>query len=291
MIEALQFEFMRNALIAGCFASLICGVIGSFVVVNRLVFLAGGIAHAAFGGIGIAFFFGIPYLLGTFGVALTAAVIMTWVLLKHKTRADTFIGILWAVGMAVGIILLDMTPGYNVNLMSYLFGSILAVPGADIYWMAGLSLVILLSAFFFYRDILAISYDDEFARLRGIPVNLIYFLFISLVAVSIVLIIRVVGLILVIALLTIPPYIAEKYCRSLAQMMMVSALLSIIFNMTGLWLAYSYDLTSGAAIILVAGAAFFISMAGDAARVKIKSRYISDPSENNNQKMTEAIEK
>ena len=272
MIEALQFDFMRNAVIAGCFASLICGIIGSFVVVNRLVFLAGGIAHAAFGGIGIAFFFGIPYLVGTLGVAMTAAIIMTMVLLKQKNRADTFIGILWAVGMAIGIVLLDMTPGYNVNLMSYLFGSILAVPGTDIYWMAGLSVIILLSAGFFYRDILAISYDDEFARLRGIPVNLIYFLFIGLVAVAIVLIIRVVGLILVIALLTIPPYIAEKYCRSLARMMMVSAMLSVVFNMTGLWLAYTYDLTSGATIILVAGAAFFVSLAVDMARLKIQEK-------------------
>ena len=263
MIEALQFEFMRNAVFAGCFASLICGVIGSFVVVNRLVFLAGGIAHAAFGGIGIAFFFGIPYILGTLGFSLLAAMIMTGVLLKHKNRADTFIGILWAVGMAAGIILLDITPGYNVNLMSYLFGSILAVPGSDIFWMMGLSVILLLAAVFFYRDLLAISYDDEFARLRGVPVNLIYFLFIGLVAVSIVLIIRVVGLILVIALLTIPPYIAEKYCRSLAQMMFFSTLLAVLFNLGGLWLAYTYDLTSGATIILVAGAAFFISQVFD----------------------------
>jgi len=264
MIEALQFEFMRNAVIAGCFASLICGVIGSFVVVNRLVFLAGGIAHAAFGGIGIAFFFGIPYMLGTLGFSLIAALIMTAVVLNNKSRADTFIGILWAVGMATGIIFLDMTPGYNVNLMSYLFGSILAVPTSDIWWMLGLSVFTISAAGFFYRDLLAISYDDEFARLRGVPVNLIYFLFIGLVAVSIVIIIRVVGLILVIALLTIPPYIAEKYSRSLAQMMIVSTLLSVVFNLSGLWLAYTYNLTSGATIILVAAAAFFISMVLDA---------------------------
>ncbi len=268
MIDALQFEFMRNAVIAGCFASLICGVIGSFVVVNRLVFLAGGIAHAAFGGIGIAFFFGIPYMLGTLGFSLIAAMIMTAVVLNNRSRADTFIGILWAVGMATGIILLDMTPGYNVNLMSFLFGSILAVPASDIWWMVGLSVFSISAAVFFYRDLLAISYDDEFARLRGVPVNLIYFLFIGLVAVSIVIIIRVVGLILVIALLTIPPYIAEKYSRSLAQMMALSTLLAVVFNLSGLWLAYTYDLTSGATIILVAAAAFFISMIFDALFLK-----------------------
>ena len=260
MIEALQFEFMRNALFAGFFASLICGVIGTFVVVNRLVFLGGGIAHAAYGGIGVAFFFGIPYIVGTLGFSLVAAIIMTAVVLKAKNRADTFIGVLWAVGMAIGIILLDLTPGYNVNLMSFLFGSILAVPSSDIWWMLGLSIITIASAGYFYRDMLAISYDDEFASLRGVPVNLLYFFFIGLIAISIVIIIRVVGLILVIALLTIPPFIAEKYSRSLLMMMALSTIFAMIFNLTGLWLAYTFNLTSGATIILVATGGFFISM-------------------------------
>ncbi|MDZ7833909.1 MAG: metal ABC transporter permease [Desulfobacterales bacterium] len=263
MIEALQFEFMRNALFAGFFASLICGVIGTFVVVNRLVFLGGGIAHASYGGIGVAFFFGIPYIVGTLGFSLLAAIVMTAVVLKAKNRADTFIGVLWAVGMAIGIILLDLTPGYNVNLMSFLFGSILAVPGSDIWWMLGLSIITIAATGYFYRDMLAISYDDEFASLRGVPVNLLYFLFIGLIAVSIVIIIRVVGLILVIALLTIPPFIAEKYARSLLMMMVLATLFAMIFNLTGLWLAYTFNLTSGATIILVATAGFFISMAVD----------------------------
>ena len=160
MIDALSLEFMRNAVIAGCFASLICGIIGTFIVVNRLVFLSGGIAHATYGGIGIAAFFGIPYLAGTLGFSLLSAMVMTVVVLKAKERADTFIGILWAVGMATGIILLDLTPGYNVNLMSYLFGSILAVPAADIWWMFGLSIITVISTGYFYRDILAISYES-----------------------------------------------------------------------------------------------------------------------------------
>src|SRR6056297_3653590 len=263
MIEALQFEFMQNALFAGFFASLICGVVGSFVVVNRLVFLGGGIAHAAYGGIGIAFYFGIPYILGTLGFSLVAALVMTAVVLKAKSRADTFIGVLWAVGMAIGIILLDLTPGYNVNLMSFLFGSILAVPNSDIWWMVGLSMITVVSAVYFYRDMLAISYDGEFAHLRGVPVNLLYFFFIGLIAVSIVIIIRVVGLILVIALLTIPTFIAEKYASSLLMMMVLATLFAMIFNLTGLWIAYTFDLTSGATIILVATFGFFISMAVD----------------------------
>jgi zinc transport system permease protein len=157
MIESLQFEFMRNALMAGLLASLICGIIGTFVVVNRLVFLAGGVAHAAYGGIGIAFFFGIPYVIGTIGFSLIAAMTMTAVALKAKNRADTFIGVIWAFGMALGIILMDLTPGYNVDLMSYLFGSILAVPDLDIIWMLALVVVSVFFTVYFYRDLLAIS--------------------------------------------------------------------------------------------------------------------------------------
>ncbi len=258
-MEALQYEFMRNALMAGFLASLICGIIGTFVVVNRLVFLAGGVAHAAYGGIGIAFFFGLPYMLGTLGFSLIAAMAMTLVALKAKTRADTVIGVIWAFGMALGVILMDLTPGYHVDLMTYLFGSILAVPDSDLVWMAALTVVSIGFTVYFYRDLLAISYDDEFARLRGVPVNLLYFLFISLIAVAIVLIIRVVGLILVIALLTIPPYIAEKYSRSLIMMIILSTIFSLIFNFLGLWLAYLYNLTSGATIIMVAAMGFLIS--------------------------------
>lgn len=266
MIAALHFEFMRNALMAGLFASLICGIIGTFVVVNRLVFLTGGVAHASYGGIGIAFFFGIPYIVGTLGFSLVAAIIMTAVTLQAKSRADTFIGVLWAVGMALGVILLDLTPGYSVNLMSYLFGSILAVPTADLWWMVGLSILTIFLTVYFYRDMLAISYDDEFARLRGVPVHLIHFIFIGLVAVSIVFIIRLVGLILIIALLTIPPYIAEKYARSLSMTMVLAVFLCMIFNVVGLAVAYSWNLSSGATIIMVAAAGFFLSLIIDTIR-------------------------
>ncbi|NOY69954.1 MAG: metal ABC transporter permease [Deltaproteobacteria bacterium] len=263
LIDALHFEFMRNALFAGLFASVICGVLGTFIVVNRMVFLSGGIAHASYGGIGLALFFGFPFLAGTMGFSLIAAILMTAVFLKAKDRADTFIGVLWAVGMAIGVILIDLTPGYTPDLMSYLFGSILAVPVSDLWWMAGLCVITLFLTGYFYRDMLAISYDEEFARLRGVPVTLIYFLFMVLVAISIVFVIRVVGLILVIALLTIPPYIAEKYARSLGGAMVMAVLLSALFNTCGLALAYAKNLTSGAAIIMVAAGGFFISIVLD----------------------------
>ena len=259
MFEVLQFEFMKNALMAGLLTSVICGIIGTFVVVNRIAFLAGGIAHAAYGGIGLAFFLGLPYIVGTLGFTLFAAMIMAAVTLKARDRADTFIGVLWAGGMALGVLLLDLTPGYNVDLMSYLFGSILAVPKSDLWQMLVMCLSVGLIVLFFYNDFLAMSYDEEFARLRGVPVKGLYFLLIGMIALSIVMIIRVVGLILVIALLTIPPYIAEKYARSLRMMMLISTLLCCMFTMAGLWLSYIFNLTSGATIIMVAVAAFFIS--------------------------------
>ena len=260
MPEILQFEFMQNALCAGILASMICGVIGTLVVVNRIVFISGGIAHAAYGGIGIAFFFGLPYLAATLGFSLLIAAIMATVTLKAKHRADTVIGVLWAVGMALGVLLLDMTPGYNADLMSYLFGSILTVPDSDLKLMAFLTVGIILTVGYFYNDLLAMSYDEEFARVRGVPVGLLYFLLLGMIAVSVVMLIRVVGLILVIALLTIPPYIAEKYSESLSMMMLVSGLLSTVFTLAGLWISYAFNLTSGATIIMVSGTGFFVSI-------------------------------
>jgi zinc transport system permease protein len=272
MLEALQFEFMRNALLAGLLASIICGIMGTLVVVNRIVFLSGGIAHSAFGGIGLAFFLGWHYMVGTIGFSLVAAIIMAAITLKAKHRADTIIGVIWAVGMAIGIILLDLTPGYNVDLMSYLFGSILTVPDSDIWIMLGTGVAITGIVFFFYNDYLALSYDEEFAQIRGVRVKPLYFLMIVMLAVGIVMIIQVVGLILVIALLTIPPYIAEKYSRSLIKMMFISIMLSAVFTLTGLWLSYALDLTSGATIILVAGFGFLISFGIERLRSYISAR-------------------
>jgi len=260
MIDALQFEFMRNALVAGLLASVICGIMGTLVVVNRIVFLSGGIAHAAYGGIGLAFYFGWPYLPSTIGFSLIAAMVMAAVSLKAKHRADTIIGVIWALGMAFGIILLDLTPGYNVDLMSYLFGSILTVPKSDIMIMLFMGVLISILVAYYYKDLLALSYDEEFAQIRGVHVKGLYFALIGMLAVTIVMVIQVVGLILVIALLTIPPFIVEKHAKSLVQMMVGSSLLGSLFTITGLWLSYRYNLTSGASIIMVSGVAFLISM-------------------------------
>ena len=274
MLEALQFEFFQNALMAGLMASVICGIMGTLVVVNRIVFLSGGIAHAAYGGIGLSFFLGWPYLIGTVGFSLVAAIVMASVTLRAKHRADTIIGVIWALGMAFGIILLDLTPGYNVDLMSYLFGSILTVPKLDLGIMLCIGVLIAGFVSFFYKELLAISYDEEFARIRGVPVATLYFTLIGLLALTIVMVIQVVGLILVIALLTIPPYMVEKYAKSLFQMMVGSSLLGSVFTICGLWLSYTFDLTSGASIILIAGVFFFLFLLFDRfvyQRIRVKS--------------------
>lgn len=258
-MDILSFEFMQNAIMAGLLASLICGIIGTLVVVNRIVFISGGIAHASYGGVGLAFFLGLPVLPVTTAFTVCAALIMAMVTLHARDRADTVIGVIWAAGMALGIILLDFTSGYNVDLMSYLFGSILAVPRSDLWLMVGLACLVLALVVSFYRGFLVMSFDEEFARSRGVPVDFLYFLLITMIGLCVVMIIRVVGLILVIALLTIPPFMAQRRTRSLRRMMLFSTLLSAIFTVAGLWLSYALDITSGAAIIAVASVCFFLS--------------------------------
>jgi len=257
VIEALSFDFMRHALLAGLLASIACGIIGSLVVVNRVVFVAGGISHAAYGGVGLAFFLGLPVLPVTIAFSLGVAAVMAAVTFGRRERADTVVGVLWAAGMAFGIILVDLTHGYNVDLMSFLFGSILAVPASDLWLMAGLDAVLLALVTCNYRGFAAMSFDAEFAGLRGVPVRLLHFVMLAMIAASIVMIIRVVGLILVIALLTIPPSLAERGCRSLGGMMLRSGLYAAFFCLAGLGLSYAFDLTSGASIIAVASLWFF----------------------------------
>ena len=276
-MEILEFEFMQNAIAAGLLTSLICGIMGTLVVVNRIVFLSGGIAHAAYGGIGLAFYFKWPVMLGTMGFSLAASMLMAAVTFKNRHRADTIIGVIWALGMAFGIIMVDLTPGYNVDLMSYLFGSILTVPKSDLVVMLVMGIGIAVLVAWYYADILAVSYDEEFAQIRGIPVKRIYFSLIGMLGLTVVMVIQVVGLIMVIALLTIPPFIMEKYATSLARMMVGSSILGALFTLCGLWLSYKYDLTSGASIILVAGIGFLVSLVLDQITAYRQRKNITPP--------------
>ena len=271
IIEALQFDFMRNALIAGILVSITCGVIGTFVVVNRIVFISGGIAHAAYGGIGLGYFLGFNPVLGAISFALVAALSMGWVEQKTQQRADTIIGVMWAIGMAIGIILIDLTQGYKADLMSYLFGSILAVPSQDLIIMLVLDIIIGIMVFLFYKELLAISFDPVFATTRNVPVNVLSLMLVGAIALTVVMVMQVVGLIMVIALLTIPAAIAGQFVKGLKGMMFWASVLGIVFTLTGLWLSYFFNLTSGATIILVSGVAYLISIIFKALPIVIPS--------------------
>lgn len=252
MLEVLQYDFIQNALIAGVLISIAAGIIGSLVVVNKITFLTGGIAHSSYGGIGLAIYLGIPVLFGATVFAVITAIIIAIITLKNRTRIDAIIGMMWASGMAIGIIFVDLTPGYNVDLMSYLFGSIVAVSNEDIYYMTILDIFIIGIVVYFYKEILAVSYDSEFASLRGINVKFFYTLILILAALCVVAAIKAVGLILVIALLTIPTYLAETFASKLSSMMIISSILATIFTILGLVVSYLYDISSGASIIMVA---------------------------------------
>ena len=275
MIEALSYSFVQHAVLAGILVSLAAGIIGSLIVVNRMVFLAGGIAHTSYGGIGMAVYLGMPIFLGASIFAVAAALLVAYLTLYQRERIDTFIGLIWAVGMAIGVILVDLTPGYNVDLMSYLFGSILAVSSSDLMMMGILLILIVAIVTFRYRDILAVSYDSEYAALRGVNVPLFYSLILVMAAMTVVMAIKVVGLILVIAMLTIPVYIAEKISLSLLGMMFYSGMISMLFTLGGLILSYSYDLTSGASIILVSAVGLILFLLG--AKILSKAQHVNLP--------------
>lgn len=255
----MRYEFLQNALLGGILASIGCGVMGTYVVVKRIGYLAGGIAHSVLGGMGIAYFLGQNPVGGALISALIVALIIGWVNLRWRQHQDTIIGALWAIGMAIGIVFITRTPGYNVDLMSYLFGNILLIPPREIYVLAALDAVILGLVALFYKQLVAITFDEQFARLRGVHVELIYLLLLCLVALTVVILIQVVGLILVIALLTLPAAIASQYLRSLIPIIVAATVLAILFTSGGLALSFEMDLPSGATVILLAGAVYFAS--------------------------------
>ncbi|MDG4867717.1 metal ABC transporter permease [Guyparkeria sp. 1SP6A2] len=251
-LDLLAQGFVQHALIAAVLVSIAAGIVGALVVVNRLVFMTGGIAHTAYGGVGTAIFFGWPVLPVTGVFTALAALLLGGLTQRRRERTDTLIGVIWAAGMAFGLIMVDLTPGYQAGLMTYLFGSILTVSSVDLWLMAGVDLVILGLALYYYRDLLSFSFDPVFARTRGIPVTGLYFMLLLLVAETVVMMIQVVGLLLVIALLTLPPYLAQRYTRTLGGMMLASSLFSLLFCLAGLMASYWFDIGSGPAIIATA---------------------------------------
>ncbi len=259
MLEALQYDFMQNALIAGLLAAVACGVVGVYVVIKKVVFISGGIAHASFGGIGLGYFLSINPVLGAMVFTIASALGMGMIIKRTKLPEDTGIGILWAMGMALGIIFIGLTPGYAPDLFSYLFGNILMVPAFDLGLMLILDVVILAVVSLLYKELLFISFDEEFSTVLGVPTERLYLLLLCLIALTVVVLIRVVGIILVIALLTIPAALARQFTHNLKKMMLLAILVGGVLTFSGLWLSYLLDLASGATIILVSGIVLFAS--------------------------------
>ncbi len=259
--DALSYEFLRNALLAGVFAAVLCGVIGPFVVVKRLAFISDGISHAAFGGMGVCFFLGIDPLLGAIPVALASALALGAVDRETIRSYDALIGVLWAVGLAVGIVFVYKTPGFAPNLMSYLFGNILMVSRRDVLVILALAVCVLAVLAVFWKGLVAVAFDEVYARVQGAPVRLLLTVLLTLIALSVVILIQVVGIILVVALLTIPPVLSLMLCKDLWSVVVSSVLVGVGMTLGGLGLSFAYDLPSGPAIILL-GAALLLAVYG-----------------------------
>ncbi len=271
MPDILTYEFMQYAIFTGIMASIICGVIGPFIVARRMVFISGGISHTAFGGLGIAYWLGINPLYGAAFFVVGAALIIGWWkdrIVKH----DLFIGILWAFGVAVGIIFLQLTPGYVPDLMTFLFGNILTVSRADFQTTVLLLFTVIGPVFVFFKGLVFVSFDEEYALARRLPVKALNMLLLVLVALAIVTLIQVVGIILVIALLTIPVAIAAELSDSFKANIALSTLLGIMFSLSGLAVSYFLELPSGATIIMIGTASLILTKAGKALYFKVRPR-------------------
>ncbi len=260
-----DLPFFRYALISGLLAAVPFGIIGTFVVVRRISYIAGAISHCILGGIGAGLYcqqvLGISWaspLVGAVVVALAAAVILTLVSLRARQREDSVIGALWAAGMAIGLLFIAKTPGY-IDPMSYLFGNILLISKADLYWVILLDCIVLALVYLFYNKLLAVCFDEEYARLRGLPTHWLYLLLLCLTALTIVLLVRIVGIVMVIALLTLPAAIAGNFSRSILQMIIFSIILCAVFITAGLGVSYEMDLPSGPAIIMLATIGYLLT--------------------------------
>lgn len=259
--------FIQSALIAGLLASFASGLMGSYVVVKRVVLLSGSIAHSVLSGLGICLWlrrvYGIEWLepiYGAFVASILSAILIGWIHLNYKQREDAVIATIWTSGMAIGVIFVYLTPGYNVELMNFLFGNILWVSHMDLVLLTVLDLILLFCVIAYYHRFLAICFDEEQARLRGLPVQGLYFLLLSLIAISVVLLIQVIGTILVIAFLAIPATIASLFTNRLWKMMVFSIILCVVFTLVGMGFSYDLNWPPGATIALTASIVYLLAL-------------------------------
>ncbi len=258
MIELFKYQFFINALIAALLTSITCGFIGTYIVSRRIVFISGGISHASFGGVGIGYYLGINPILGAAVFSVVSAIGIEVFARKAEVRRDSLIGIMWSFGMAVGMIFISITPGYSANLMTYLFGNILTVTAFDLVLMLALAVLVVCFFFLLFKEILYVSFDEDYSRTQGIPVSFINFALISLVALTIVINIRVVGIILVMSLLTIPQATASLISNNFRHLIFFSIGFGLLSSVSGLFLSYQFNIPSGAAIIFFSIIIFFI---------------------------------
>lgn len=249
MIELFEYNFFINAVLAAVITSITCGVIGTYIVTRRIVFISGGITHTSFGGIGLGYFLGFNPLLGAAVFSLLSALGIEFLSKRKEIREDSAIAIMWSFGMAVGIIFIYLTPGYAPDLMSYLFGSILTVSQTELYLTFALCAIVVLFFYLFYKPILYSAFDQDFARTRNIPVAILNYILISLVALTIVLSIKVAGIILIISLLTIPQATANLFVKDFKRIIFISIIIGIGASFAGLIISYYLNIPSGATII------------------------------------------
>lgn len=256
--EVLQYKFFIHAVLASVLCGVACGMVGTYVVCRRLVFLSGGITHSSFGGIGIAYYLGLNPLLGAFCFAVLSAIGIEACAADKRIREDSAIGLIWSLGMAVGIIFVYMTPGYAPNLMSFLFGNILSVTVSDLVGMAIVVAAVVVVFALFYRPVMYVAFDREYAASQNVPTRWIGYLMAVLIAVTIVISIRVVGIVLLISLLTMPAVIANQLTRSFGRMMAGASVVAVAGTLIGLYASYLLDIPSGAATIFVLTVALII---------------------------------
>ena len=262
-----DIPFLRLALTAGILASFAFGIVGSFVVARKISYIAGGIAHSIFGGLGLGMFLQLRLgwawmnpLYGAFVAAIISALLIAFISRRFREREDTVIGAVWALGMAGGLLFMAKTPGYT-DPMSFLFGNILLITVNDLWMVLILDIVIMVLSLLYYNSLVAVSFDEEYARLRGIGVEYQNVMLLILIALSVVLLIRVVGIVLVIALFTLPAAIAGKFAGKLWQMMMGAVLFCMLFVLIGVTLSFLFDLPAGPVIIVVAGIFYIAALA------------------------------
>ena len=248
--DLVHYQYLLNAFTACLLSGITCGVIGTYVVCRRMVFLAGGITHASFGGLGIAFWLGANPIGGALLFAILSALGIEWAGSRGRIREDSAIGIIWSVGMAVGALFMSLRPGYTSgDLSAYLFGSIVTVTRGDVTALALLTLVILAGALLWLRPIMYVAFDRDFARSRGIPTRVVSSLMAALVAATIVLSIRIMGIVLLISLLTIPVAVVNAFSRDYRTIAATAPAVAVAGNVAGLAASYHFEVPPGAAII------------------------------------------